>query len=118
MPQAYVGKGIAIVDPKIIEENNWKPGQILELSANKKSQVKLWSGFPEDYDSKTIRIDGLTRYNIGASIGENLSINAVEGIEAEQIVLSPIEKIHAEGLHEYMSSLYQGHVCFYVFPEF
>ncbi|QUC65676.1 CDC48 family AAA ATPase [Nitrosopumilus sp. K4] len=110
MPQAYVGKGMAIVDPKIIEENNWKPGQILELSANKKSHVKLWSGFPEDYDSKTIRIDGLTRYNIGASIGENLSINAVEGVEAEQIVLSPIEKIHAEGLHEYMSSLYQGHV--------
>ncbi|MDH3360930.1 MAG: CDC48 family AAA ATPase [Nitrosopumilus sp.] len=110
MPQTYVGKGVAIVDPKVLEENSWKPGEILELSAKKKSHVKLWSGFPEDYGSNIIRIDGLTRYNIGASIGENLLINAVKGAEAEQIVLSPIEKIHAEGLHEYMSSLYQGHV--------
>src|SRR5574341_168972 len=110
MPQAYVGKGAAIVDPKIIEKHDWRPGQILELAANKKSHVKLWSGFPEDYDSGVIRIDGLTRYNIGASIGENLSINAVEGKDAEQIILSPIETIHAEGLQEYMSSLYQGHV--------
>ncbi|MCH9657966.1 CDC48 family AAA ATPase [archaeon] len=110
MPQAYVGKGVAIVDPKIIEENNWKPGHVLELFSKKKSHVKLWSGFPEDYGSKIIRVDGLTRYNIGASIGENLTINAVEGAEAEQIVLSPIEKINAEGLHDYMSSLYQGHM--------
>ena len=89
MPQAYVGKGVAIVDPKIIEENSWQPGQILELFSKKKSHVRLWSGFPEDYGSKIIRIDGLTRYNIGASIGENLTINAVEGAEAEQVVLSP-----------------------------
>ena len=110
MPQAYVGKGVAIVDPKMIEDNGWQPGQVLELFSKKKSHVRLWSGFPEDYGSKIIRIDGLTRYNIGASIGENLTINAVEGAEAEQIVLSPIEKIQAEGLHDYMSSLYQGHL--------
>jgi transitional endoplasmic reticulum ATPase len=110
MPQSRVGHGVAIVDPQIIEENNWQTGQILELSANKKSHVKLWSGFPEDRNSGIIRIDGLTRYNIGASIGEKVSINAVEGVNAEQIVLSPTEKIHAEGLHEYMISLYQDHI--------
>jgi transitional endoplasmic reticulum ATPase len=110
MSQSHVGHGVAIVDPQIIEENNWKTGQILELSANKKSHVKLWSGFPEDRNSGIIRIDGLTRYNIGASIGEKVSINAVEGVDAEQIVLSPTEKIHAEGLHEYMISLYQDHI--------
>ncbi len=110
MPQSHVGHGVAIVDPQIIEENNWQTGQILELSANKKSHVKLWSGFPEDRNSGTVRIDGLTRYNIGASIGEKVSINAVEGVDAEQIILSPTEKIHAEGLHEYMISLYQDHI--------
>ena len=110
MPQNYVGNGVAMIDPQIIEENNLQAGQILELSANKKTHVKLWSGFPEDRNTKTIRIDGLTRYNIGASIGEKISINIVEGVNAEQIILSPTEKIHAEGLHEYMSSLYQEHV--------
>ena len=110
MPQNYVGDGVAMIDPQIIEENNLQAGQILELSANKKTHVKLWSGFPEDRNTHTIRIDGLTRYNIGASIGEKISINIVEAANAEQITLSPTEKIHAEGLHEYMSSLYQDHV--------
>ena len=110
MPQSHVGHGVAIVDPQIIEENNWQTGQILELFANKKSHVKLWSGFPEDRDSGIIRIDGLTRYNIGASIGEKVTINAVKAIDAEQIVLSPTEKLHAEGLHEYMISRYQDHI--------
>ncbi|MCH7966771.1 MAG: CDC48 family AAA ATPase [Thaumarchaeota archaeon] len=110
IPQTYVCKGVAVLDPKIIEDNNWSSGQVLELSSKKKTHVRLWSGFPEDYGSGIIRIDGLTRYNIGASIGEHLSITPVEGIAAEQIVLSPIEKIHAEGLQDYMSSLYQEHV--------
>jgi len=41
MPQSHVGYGVAIIDPQTIEENNWKTGQILELSANKKSHVTL-----------------------------------------------------------------------------
>ena len=31
IPQQHVGRGRAIVDPKIIEDTKWKPGQILEL---------------------------------------------------------------------------------------
>ena len=41
MPQSHVGNGVAIVDPQIIEDNNWQAGQILELSANKKSQSHM-----------------------------------------------------------------------------
>lgn len=40
----HIGKGIAIIDPKIVEENNFITGQIIELTGNKKSYVKLWSG--------------------------------------------------------------------------
>ena len=35
IPQQHVGKGRAIIDPKIIEETNWNTGQILELTYNK-----------------------------------------------------------------------------------
>ncbi len=41
IPQQHVGKGRAIIDPKIIEEQNWNIGQILELTYNKKTYVKL-----------------------------------------------------------------------------
>jgi len=78
--------------------------------ANKKTHAKIWPGPAEDFGTGIIRIDGLTRHNIGAGIGEKVSVKSVNAVEAEQIVLSPIEKISIGGLQEYMSSLYEGHV--------
>lgn len=108
--QRHVGKGIAVIDPKIVKDNDWHTGQIVELLANKKTHVKIWPGSADDYGSGTIRIDGLTRHNIGAAIGEKVQVKTVNAAEAERIVLSPIEKIAVEGLQEYMSTLYEGHV--------
>jgi len=110
VPQQHVGRGRAIVDPKIIEAQKWNTGQILELTYNKKTHVKLWPGSPEEYGSGLIKIDGITRQNIGGGIGDKISVKAVEAVNAEQIVLSPTEKITAEGLQEYMIYNYLNHV--------
>ncbi len=109
-PQQHVGRGRAIIDPKIIEDQKWNSGQILELTYNKKTHVKLWPGSPEEYGSGIIKIDGMTRQNIGAGIGDKISLKTVEAVNAEQIVLSPTEKIAAEGLQEYMIYNYLNHV--------
>ena len=108
--QQHVGRGRAIVDPKIIEDQNWNTGQIIELSYNKKTHVKLWPGTPEEYGKGIIKIDGITRQNIGAGIGDKISLKSVEAVNAEQIILSPTEKITAEGLQEYMIYNYLNHV--------
>ncbi len=108
--QRHVGKGIALVDPKIVEDNNWETGQILEIIGNRKSHVKLWPGSPEDYGTGIIKIDGLTRHNIGAGINDKASVKKVDAKEAEQVVLFPIEKLSEEGLQEYMQANYDGHV--------
>ncbi len=109
-PQQHIGRGRAIIDPKIIEDQKWNTGQILELTYNKKTHVKLWPGVPEEYGSGIIKIDGMTRQNIGAGIGDKISLKSVEAVNAEQIVLSPTEKIAAEGLQEYMIYNYLNHV--------
>jgi transitional endoplasmic reticulum ATPase len=109
-PQQHIGRGRAIIDPKIIEDQKWNTGQILELSYNKKTHVKLWPGAPEEYGSGIIKIDGMTRQNIGAGIGDKISLKIVEVVNAEQIVLSPTEKITAEGLQDYMIHNYLNHV--------
>jgi len=109
-PQQHIGRGRAIVDPKIIEDQKWNTGQILELTYNKKTHVKLWPGASEEYGSGIIKIDGMTRQNIGAGIGDKISLKTVEVVNAEQIVLSPTEKIAAEGLQEYMIYNYLNHV--------
>jgi transitional endoplasmic reticulum ATPase len=110
IPQQHVGRGRAIIDPKIIEETKWNTGQILEITHNKKTHVKIWPGSPEDYGSGIIKIDGITRQNIGAGIGDKISIKPVEAEFAEQIILSPTEKIMSDGLQEYMIYNYLNHV--------
>ncbi|MDH3610718.1 MAG: CDC48 family AAA ATPase [Nitrosopumilus sp.] len=110
VPQQHVGRGRAIIDPKIIEDSNWNTGQILELTYNKKTHVKLWPGSPEEYGTGLIKIDGITRQNIGAGIGDKISVKPVEAVHAEQIVLSPTEKVSIEGLQEYMIYNYLNHV--------
>jgi transitional endoplasmic reticulum ATPase len=108
--QRHVGKAIAIVDPKVVEENNFQSGDILEIISNRKSHVKLWPGPTEDYGTGIIRIDGSTRHNIGAGIGEKVSVKKVEAGEADEITVSPTEKLAIEGLDEYMLANYEGHV--------
>ncbi len=110
IPQQHVGRGRAIVDPKTIEDQKWNTGQILELSYNKKTHVKLWPASSEEYGSGVIKIDGVTRQNIGAGIGDKISLRSVEAADAQQVVLSPTEKIAAEGLQEYMIYNYLNHV--------
>ncbi|MCJ8305610.1 MAG: CDC48 family AAA ATPase [Nitrosopumilus sp.] len=110
--QQHVGRGKAIVDPKIIEDQKWNTGQILELTYNKKTHVKLWPGTPEEYGTGIIKIDGITRLNIGAGIGDKISIKSVEASNAEQITLSPTEKLPIDGeqLHDVMIANFQNHV--------
>ncbi len=110
--QQHVGRGRAIVDPKIIEDQKWNTGQILELTYNKKTHVKLWPGTAEEYGAGIIKIDGITRLNIGAGIGDKISIKSVEAVNAEQITLSPTEKlpIDEEQLHDVMIANFQNHV--------
>ena len=108
--QQHVGKGRAIIDPKIIEEQNWNVGQILELTYNKKTYVKLWPASPEEYGAGIIKVDGITRQNIGAALDDKISIKSVEAANAEQITLSPTEKISTDGLQEYMIYNYLNHV--------
>ncbi len=108
--QRHIGKGIAVIDPKIVEDNNWETGDILELTGNRKSHVKLWPGTVEDYGTNLIKIDGITRHNIGSGIGEKITIKKVQAQKAKQVTVSPIEKLSAEGLQEYMVTNYMGYV--------
>jgi transitional endoplasmic reticulum ATPase len=39
----FVGRGMALVDPKIMEEMDLSTGDVIEVSGKKKSYVLLWS---------------------------------------------------------------------------
>jgi transitional endoplasmic reticulum ATPase len=70
----FVGRGVAIIDPKIIEEYDLATGDVLELlmRPHLKNYVLLWSSNPNDYDKGLIRIDGYTRENISIGIDDKV----------------------------------------------
>jgi transitional endoplasmic reticulum ATPase len=46
----FVGRGIALIDPKVMEELNLATGDVIEIiSHKKKSYVLLWTSQPNDY---------------------------------------------------------------------
>jgi transitional endoplasmic reticulum ATPase len=105
-----VGRGMALIDPKVMEELELSTGDVIEVSGEKKSYVLLWSSPPNDYGRKLIRIDGYTRNDIGVGIDDKVSIRKIIVKKAEQVVLAPTEELSIVGLEEYLPELLDGRV--------
>jgi transitional endoplasmic reticulum ATPase len=107
----FVGRGMALIDPKVMEEMNLSTGDVLEISSKrKKSCVLLWSGQHEDDNKKLIRIDGYTRNNIGVGIDDIITVGKVNVEKATQVILAPAEELSIVGLEEYLPELLEGRV--------
>src|SRR5215218_4200957 len=52
----FVGRGMALVDPKVMEEMDLSTGDVLEISGKKKSYVLLWSSQRDDHGKKVIEL--------------------------------------------------------------
>ena len=108
----FVGRGVALVDPNIMEKFDLATGDVIEIrGARKKTFVLLWSSQPADYGRGLIRIDGYTRNNIGIGIDDRVNIQKVTDVtKAEQVILSPTEELNIVGLEEHLPELLDGRV--------
>jgi transitional endoplasmic reticulum ATPase len=107
----FVGRGVALLDPKVMEELHLSTGDVIEIFGRKKTFVLLWSSQPTDYGAGIIRIDGYTRNNIGAGIDDRVTIQKVKDVKkAEQVILSPTEELNIVGLEEHLPELLEGRV--------
>jgi transitional endoplasmic reticulum ATPase len=107
----FVGRGIALLDPKVMEELNLSTGDVIEIFGKKKTFALLWSSQPTDYGAGIIRIDGYTRNNIVAGIDDRVTIQKVKDVEkAEQVILTPTEEFNIVGLEEHLPELLEGRV--------
>jgi transitional endoplasmic reticulum ATPase len=107
----FVGKGIAVIDQKVMEDLSLGTGDVVEISGNRRStHALLWSSQVSDSGRNLIRIDGYTRNNLGVGIDDNVSIKGVKAAKIEQVVLSPTEDLNVVGLEEHLPNLLEGHV--------
>ena len=106
----YVGRGMALIDPKVVEELDLSTGDVIEVTGKKKGYVILWSSLPVDYGKKLIRIDGYTRNEIDVGIDDSVKIRKVIVKRAEQVTLAPTDELNIEGLEEYLPEVLDGRV--------
>jgi transitional endoplasmic reticulum ATPase len=108
--QNLVGRGIAVIDPKVIEENRWQSGDVIEIIGTRKTYAKIWPGQTVEYGRGIIRIDGFIRNNAGVGIDEKVQINKAEARQAESITMYPTEPLRIMGGERYLTQLLEGRV--------
>tara|TARA_B110000014_G_scaffold261783_1_gene254218 strand:+ start:199 stop:2424 length:2226 start_codon:yes stop_codon:yes gene_type:complete len=69
---------------------NLKPGDIIEVSGERKTAAIVWRCRPEDANLGVIRVDGIIRKNAGVSLGDRVDIKKVETQPCQRLVLSPV----------------------------
>jgi len=104
-----VGRGIARVDQKVMNEANLSSGDIIEIFGTNKTAAIVWPGYPEDMGTETIRIDKATRSNAGVTIDDKVNIQKVQQVKsAEKVTFAPTEPLRIMGGEQYLSRILQG----------
>ncbi|MHC1575080.1 MAG: CDC48 family AAA ATPase [Candidatus Methanogasteraceae archaeon] len=83
------GRGMARLDPYILQALQLSPGDIIEITGRKSTGAKVWRADRQDWGQETIRIDSYVRQNAGAGIGEPVKIKPANVKEAERVVFAP-----------------------------
>src|SRR3989338_435227 len=91
--QEDIDKGIARIPSHILESLNIVSGDIIQIKAKSKVVVRALRAVKRDNGKEIIRIDGTTRSNIGASIGDKIEISRVKVQPAQSITLSPLQEV-------------------------
>lgn len=97
-----VGRGIARIDPVVIEELGLSSGDVVEIRGKKRTVARVWPGYPEDRGQRIIRIDGYIRRNAGVGIDDKVKVKKVAAQPAKLIKLAPTEELRIVGGEAYL----------------
>ncbi|TDA26960.1 MAG: AAA family ATPase [Archaeoglobi archaeon] len=103
-----VGRGIARIDPEVMEKLGLQSGDIIEIIGKESVPAIVWPSYPEDRGKGVIRIDGNLRSNAGVSIDDKVKIRKVDAKPAERITLAPTEPVRLMGGENYLLRLLEG----------
>ena len=109
MSRRQRGAGKVVVDPQVVEMAGWHTGQVLEISYDKKTYARLWPG-TITYGSGVMEMDGATRQNAGAAMGDRVGVRAVKAQDAVEVTVSPGGDVEIGGLQEFMGTAYRNRV--------
>uniref|UniRef100_A0A7J2THF7 AAA family ATPase n=1 Tax=Archaeoglobus fulgidus TaxID=2234 RepID=A0A7J2THF7_ARCFL len=103
-----VGRGIARIDPEVMEKLGLQSGDIIEIIGKESVPAIVWPSYPEDRGKGLIRMDGNLRSNAGVGIDDKVRIRKVDAKPAERITLAPTEPVRLMGGESYLLRLLEG----------
>jgi transitional endoplasmic reticulum ATPase len=90
--QDDVNKGIVRIDSKLMTTIGVRPGDIVEITGERKTVGIADRAYPGDIGLNIIRMDGILRRNAKTGIGETTKVNKAEVSEAKKITIAPARK--------------------------
>jgi transitional endoplasmic reticulum ATPase len=86
-----VGKGWARLDPEDIKALNAVLGDLIEVQGTKKTVARITGTFPDFSGKKVVQIDGITRSNAQANVGEVVRVKKIPRKTAATILVTPLD---------------------------
>ncbi|MBW2988224.1 CDC48 family AAA ATPase, partial [Candidatus Woesearchaeota archaeon] len=93
--QDDVNKGIVRIDSSFMRKIGVLPGDIVSIKGGRETVSIVDRAYPGDIGLNVIRMDGITRRNAKASIGETVIVRKAEVEVAKRVVIAPARK----GIH-------------------
>jgi len=91
--QEDIDKGIVRIPSEIMNQLDIVSGDVVELKAKETTVAKTMRSIKSDANKEIIRLDGTTRSNIGASIGDKIKVQKIKIQEARKVTLSPLQEV-------------------------
>jgi transitional endoplasmic reticulum ATPase len=84
------GRGIARLDPNSMEQLHASIGDVVAITGEKTTALKLMPAYPDARGKGLIQIDGIARENAGAGLDDRVGVELVAVQDARTVTLSPI----------------------------
>ncbi len=86
-----VGKGLARLDPEDMKVLSGVLGDLIEIDGEKKTVARMTATFQESFGKRMIQIDGITRNNARANLGEVVKIKKIPRLTAVTVLVTPLD---------------------------
>ena len=106
-----VGRGIARMDPDDMTRLGVGAGDIVEAGPRRQTGLRAMPTYPEQRGQRIIQIDGISRSNAQAALGEVVEIKACRFDTATAVILTPASAAPAFGTangSEYLARVLEG----------
>jgi len=106
--QDDIGYNVVRIDTSSMHQIGVRPGDYVEIEGNRKTVAQVDRAKPADLNLRIIRMDGTTRKNAKATIGENVIVRAAQVTEADEVVLAMVSNGNVKITQSFLNRILNG----------